>query len=102
MGLISWIAVGAIAGLLAHRIVPVPDPGRFVVAVILGMAGVSVGGFVVGVLGGPGRRAPTSGRSSLPPWAPSSCFASTATWPGGPLESGFPPESRDGVARPLG
>ena len=54
MGLISWIAVGAIAGLLARRIVPGPDPGRFVVTVILGMAGASVGGFVVGVIGGAG------------------------------------------------
>ena len=54
MGLISWIAVGAIAGLLAKRIVPGPDPGRFVVTVLLGMAGASVGGFVVGVLGGSG------------------------------------------------
>ena len=54
MGLISWIAVGAIAGLLARRIVPGPNPGRFVVAVILGMAGVSMGGFVVGGLGGTG------------------------------------------------
>lgn len=52
MGLISWVAVGAIAGLLARRIVPGPDPGRFVVTVILGIAGASVGGFVVGVLGG--------------------------------------------------
>jgi uncharacterized membrane protein YeaQ/YmgE (transglycosylase-associated protein family) len=39
LGLISWIAVGAIAGLLARRVVPGSDPGRFVVAVILGMAG---------------------------------------------------------------
>ena len=39
MGLIGWIAVGAIARLLAHRIVPGPDLGRFVIAVILGMAG---------------------------------------------------------------
>ena len=54
MGLISWIAVGAIAGLLARRIVPGPDPGRFVVTVLLGMAGASVGGFAVGVLGGSG------------------------------------------------
>lgn len=51
MGLLSCVAVGAIAGLLARRIVPGPDPGRFVVTVILGMAGASVGGFVVGVLG---------------------------------------------------
>ncbi len=54
MGLVSWVVVGAIAGLLARRIVPGPDPGRFVVTVILGMAGASVGGFVVGVLGGAG------------------------------------------------
>ncbi len=54
MGLISRIAVGAIAGLISRRIVPGHDPGRFVVAVILGMAGVSVGGLVVGVLWGTG------------------------------------------------
>ena len=54
MGLISWIVVGAIAGLLAKRIVPGPDPGRFIVTVLLGMAGASVGGFLVGVLGGSG------------------------------------------------
>ena len=54
MGFISWIVVGAIAGLLARRIVPGPDPGRFMVTVLLGMAGASVGGFFVGVLGGSG------------------------------------------------
>lgn len=54
MGLISWILVGTIAGVLARRIVPGPDPGRFVVTVLLGMAGASIGGFVVGVLGGSG------------------------------------------------
>ncbi len=54
MGLISWILVEAIAGLLARRIVPGADPGRFVVTVILRMAGACVGGFVVGVLVGSG------------------------------------------------
>ena len=54
VGLISWILVGAIAGMVAKRIVPGPDPGRFIVTVLLGMAGASVGGFVVGVLGGSG------------------------------------------------
>jgi uncharacterized membrane protein YeaQ/YmgE (transglycosylase-associated protein family) len=54
VGLIRWVAVGTIAGLLARRIVPGPDPGRFVVTVILGIAWASVGGFVVGVLGGTG------------------------------------------------
>jgi uncharacterized membrane protein YeaQ/YmgE (transglycosylase-associated protein family) len=54
MGLISWIAVGTIAGLLAKRLVPGADPGRFIVTVLLGMAGASVGGFFVGILGGSG------------------------------------------------
>lgn len=40
--------------MLAKRIVPGPDPGRFVVTILLGMAGASVGGFVVGTLGGTG------------------------------------------------
>ena len=62
MGLISWIVVGVIAGLLARRIVPGPDPGRFIVTVLLGMAGASVGGFIVGILGG-------SGATSLNVWS---------------------------------
>jgi uncharacterized membrane protein YeaQ/YmgE (transglycosylase-associated protein family) len=54
MGLISWIGVGTIAGLLARRIVPGPDPGRLIVTIILGMAGASLGGFTMGVVGGSG------------------------------------------------
>jgi uncharacterized membrane protein YeaQ/YmgE (transglycosylase-associated protein family) len=54
MGLISWIVVGIIAGLVARRIVPGPDPGRYIITVILGMAGASLGGFAMGVLGGSG------------------------------------------------
>lgn len=54
MGVISWIVVGAIAGLVARRMVPGPDPGRFIVTIILGMGGASLGGFVMGVLGGSG------------------------------------------------
>ena len=54
MGLISWILVGAIAGLLAKWIMPGSGPGGFIITIILGMAGASIGGFVVGVLGGTG------------------------------------------------
>jgi uncharacterized membrane protein YeaQ/YmgE (transglycosylase-associated protein family) len=54
MGLISWIVVGGIVGLLAKRIVPGPDPGRSMIAVLLGMAGASVGGLVGGILSGSG------------------------------------------------
>jgi len=54
MGLISWIAVGLIAGLLARWITPGPDPGGIIVTVLVGMAGASVGGFLVRILGGAG------------------------------------------------
>ena len=54
MGLISWIVVGLIAGLLARWITPGPDPGGIIVTVLVGMAGASLGGFVLGILGGAG------------------------------------------------
>ncbi len=54
MGLISWIVVGAIAGLLAKWIMPGDGPGGFMLTIILGMAGASVGGFVMSIIGGTG------------------------------------------------
>jgi uncharacterized membrane protein YeaQ/YmgE (transglycosylase-associated protein family) len=54
MGLISWIVVGLIAGVLARWIMPGLWPGGFILTAILGMAGASIGGFLVGLLGGTG------------------------------------------------
>ncbi len=54
MGLISWVVVGLMAGLLAEWVVPGPDPGGIIVTALIGMVGASVGGFVVGILGGSG------------------------------------------------
>lgn len=54
MGIISWILVGLIAGLLGKLIMPGDDPGGIIVTVLIGMAGAVVGGFVVGILGGTG------------------------------------------------
>ncbi len=54
MGLISWIVVGLIAGLLAKWIMPGEGPGGLIITLILGMAGASVGGFLVSILGGTG------------------------------------------------
>ena len=57
MGLISWIVIGLIAGLLATWIMPGSGPdgfGGFILTILLGMAGASVGGFVFNVLGGTG------------------------------------------------
>jgi uncharacterized membrane protein YeaQ/YmgE (transglycosylase-associated protein family) len=54
MGIISWIVVGLIAGLLAKFILPGDNPGGVIVTTLIGMAGALIGGFVVGVLGGVG------------------------------------------------
>ena len=54
MGIISWILVGLIVGLLAKWIMPGAGPGGFIVTVLIGMAGASIGGFIVGILGGSG------------------------------------------------
>ena len=62
MGLISWIVVGAIAGVLAKWIMPGVGPGGFIVTIILGMAGASVGGFVTSIIGG-------TGATGFNPWS---------------------------------
>ncbi len=54
MGLISWIVVGLIAGVLAKWIMPGSEPGGFILTIVLGMAGASFGGFIVSILGGTG------------------------------------------------
>ncbi len=54
MGILSWIVVGLIAGLLAKVIVPGDDPGGLIITTLIGMVGAVVGGFVVGILGGVG------------------------------------------------
>ncbi len=54
MGVLSWIIVGLIAGVLGKAIMPGRDPGGFFVTILIGMAGALVGGFVVGILGGTG------------------------------------------------
>lgn len=54
MGIISWIVVGLIAGLLAKLVMPGDDPGGLIITTLIGMAGALVGGFLVGLLGGAG------------------------------------------------
>lgn len=54
MGIISWIVVGLIAGLLGKLIMPGDDPGGIIGTILIGMAGAVVGGFIVGLLGGTG------------------------------------------------
>jgi uncharacterized membrane protein YeaQ/YmgE (transglycosylase-associated protein family) len=54
MGILSWILVGLLAGLLARWIMPGSDPGGILVTLLVGMAGASIGGFIVSILGGIG------------------------------------------------
>jgi len=46
MGLLSWILLGLIVGVLAKWIMPGPDPGGVFVTVLIGVAGAFVGGLI--------------------------------------------------------
>jgi uncharacterized membrane protein YeaQ/YmgE (transglycosylase-associated protein family) len=54
MGIITWIVVGLIAGLLGKLIMPGDDPGGIIVTILLGIVGAFIGGFVVSIFGGTG------------------------------------------------
>ena len=54
MGILSWILVGLIAGVLAKIAMPGPDPGGIILTIVIGIVGAIIGGFVVNnLLGGP-------------------------------------------------
>jgi len=54
MGIIAWILLGLIAGVLAKMIMPGRDPGGIIVTILIGIAGALVGGFVFSLFGGGG------------------------------------------------
>jgi uncharacterized membrane protein YeaQ/YmgE (transglycosylase-associated protein family) len=54
MGIITWIVVGLIAGLLGKLIMPGDDPGGIIVTILIGIVGAFIGGFVVSIFGGTG------------------------------------------------
>src|SRR2546430_11325625 len=54
MGIISWIVLGLIAGVLAKLIMPGRDPGGIIVTMLIGIAGAIVGGFLFSLFGGGG------------------------------------------------
>jgi uncharacterized membrane protein YeaQ/YmgE (transglycosylase-associated protein family) len=51
MGLLSWIAFGLIAGVLAKLLLPGKDPGGCLVTSAIGVAGALLGGFLATFLG---------------------------------------------------
>ena len=50
MGIIAFIILGLIAGIIAKWIMPGKDPGGFIVTGLIGIAGALVGGFLAGAL----------------------------------------------------
>lgn len=46
MGILAWVLLGLIVGVLAKLIMPGKDPGGFIVTILLGVAGAFVGGYV--------------------------------------------------------
>ncbi len=46
MGILSWILLGLVVGVLAKWIMPGRDPGGLVVTILIGIAGAFLGGFL--------------------------------------------------------
>ena len=51
MGILAWLVLGLIVGIVAKAIMPGNDPGGFIVTILLGIAGAFVGGFIAASLG---------------------------------------------------
>ncbi|RRD56580.1 GlsB/YeaQ/YmgE family stress response membrane protein [Tannerella forsythia] len=51
MGILSWIILGLLAGLIAKAIRPGKDPGGWIVTIIIGLLGAVVGGWIGSALG---------------------------------------------------
>jgi uncharacterized membrane protein YeaQ/YmgE (transglycosylase-associated protein family) len=51
MGVISWIFLGLIVGILAKWIMPGEDPGGIFITILIGIAGAFLGGFIGSFLG---------------------------------------------------
>lgn len=51
MGILSWICMGFIVGLLAKFILPGKDPGGFFLTILIGIAGAFVGGYLGSIFG---------------------------------------------------
>ena len=51
MGIIVWILLGLVVGVIAKFLMPGKDPGGIIITILLGIGGAFVGGFVSTRLG---------------------------------------------------
>jgi uncharacterized membrane protein YeaQ/YmgE (transglycosylase-associated protein family) len=54
MGIIGWIVIGLIAGVVARWLMPGPDPMGWLGTIVLGIVGSLVGGTILNLLTGGG------------------------------------------------
>jgi uncharacterized membrane protein YeaQ/YmgE (transglycosylase-associated protein family) len=52
MGIIAFIILGLLAGIIAKALIPGDDPGGFIITTIIGVAGALLGGFLAAALFG--------------------------------------------------
>lgn len=50
MGIIAFLVLGLLAGLIAKALMPGPDPGGLLVTMLIGVAGALLGGFLAAAL----------------------------------------------------
>ncbi len=51
MGILTWIILGLIVGVLAKFLMPGNDPGGIFITILIGIGGAFVGGFIGSLLG---------------------------------------------------
>ena len=51
MGILTWVVMGLIVGVVAKFIMPVTGPGGIISTIVLGIVGALVGGFIGTALG---------------------------------------------------
>jgi uncharacterized membrane protein YeaQ/YmgE (transglycosylase-associated protein family) len=51
MGILAWIIIGLIVGIIAKVVMPGPDPGGMIVTILLGIGGALLGGIIGRALG---------------------------------------------------
>jgi uncharacterized membrane protein YeaQ/YmgE (transglycosylase-associated protein family) len=52
MGIIAFIILGLLAGIIAKALLPGEDPGGIIITTIIGVVGALLGGFLAGLLFG--------------------------------------------------